>query len=130
MHFRNPMLVGLCGFILSQLILIAAPAGSYGLLVISVILEACSAGAVNIQVDRMFVVNVDSAERARIMAIVMVIVVAMTSPFGYIAGKMSEANRVFPFIFNVGLFVIGIALVWMAARSSRPRQIAVVVEAN
>lgn len=119
LNFRNPILIGLGGFIASQMILVTAPAGSYMLLVVSVILEACSAGAVNIQVDRMFVINVDQAERARIMAIVMVIVVALTSPFGFIAGKMSEVNRILPFVFNICLFAIGIVLVWMAARSAR-----------
>lgn len=119
MNFRNPLLIGLIGFIASQVILITAPPGSYLLLVVSVILEACAAGAVNIQVDRMFVVNVDEGERARIMAIVMVIVVALTSPFGYIAGKMSEANRLYPFVFNILLFFGGLVLVWLAARSAR-----------
>ena len=119
MNFRNPILIGLCGFIASQLILVTAPVGSYGLLLVSVIVEACSAAAVNIQVDRMFVINVDEAERARIMAIIMVIVVAITSPFGFIAGKLSEVNRILPFVLNIFLFVIGLVLVWMAARSAR-----------
>jgi MFS family permease len=119
LNFRNPILFGLGGFIASQLILITAPVGSYLFPLISIILEACSAAAVNVQVDRMFVVNVDESERARIMAIVMVIVVALTSPFGYIAGKLSEVNRVLPFVFNVCLFACGSVLVWMAARSAR-----------
>jgi DHA1 family tetracycline resistance protein-like MFS transporter len=117
--FRNPMLVGIAGFIVSQLILISAPVGSYPLLVVSIVLEACSAAALNVQVDRMFVLNVDEAERARIMAIVMVIVVGLSAPFGYIAGKLSEIDRVFPFMLNIVLFSIGLVLVWLADRHAR-----------
>jgi len=116
MNFRNPMLVGLGGFILSQLILVTAPPQSYALLVVSAVIEACAAAAVNVQLDRLFVINVDEAERARIISITLVIVVLFTTPFGAIAGKLSEINRVLPFIMNIGFFVIGMALVWLASR--------------
>ena len=119
MNFRNPILLGLCGFMASQFLLISAPTAGYLILIVSVALEACSAAAVNIQVDRLVVVTVDEAERAQIMSIIMVIVVALTSPFGFIAGKMSEINRVLPFIFNMCLFGVGFILVWMADRSAR-----------
>jgi MFS family permease len=123
MNFRNPILIGLCGFILSQVLLITAPVGNYLVLVVSVILEACSAGAVNIQVDRMQVLTMDEAERARVLALVMVIVVGLSSPFGFIAGKMSEVDRVLPFLFNIGLFCVGLVLVWLAERSARTRAV-------
>jgi hypothetical protein len=125
MNFRNPILLGLGGFMLSQILLITAPTAGYLMLIVSVILEACSAAVVNIQVDRLVVINVDEAERARIMSIIMVIVVAVSSPFGFIGGKISEINRVYPFIFNICLFVVGFILVWMAARSARKGRIAV-----
>jgi hypothetical protein len=48
-----------------------------------------------------------------------VIVVLVSSPFGAIAGKMSEFNRILPFILNIFLFAIGIVLVWLAARYAR-----------
>ncbi len=119
MNFRNPMLVGLAGFMLCQLILVTAPPGNYVLLVLSTIVEACSAAAVNVQLDRMFVINVDEGERARIISITLVIVVLFSSPFGAIAGKLSEFDRILPFILNIFLFAIGIVLVWLAARYAR-----------
>ena len=115
--FRNPMLIGLGGFIASQVILITAPAHSYVLLVISAIFDACSIAAVNVQLDRMFAINVDEGERARIISITLVIVVLLTSPFGWIAGKMSEFDRVLPFAFNIILFVVAMGLVWGADRA-------------
>lgn len=115
LNFRNPILLGLAGFILSQAILITAPVGSYALLVLNVILEACAAGAVNIQVDRMFAVHVDEAERARIMSVMMMLMVGLTSPFSYLAGQLSEIDRVLPFYFNIVLFLVAAGVVWMAA---------------
>jgi predicted MFS family arabinose efflux permease len=126
MNFRNPMLIGLGGFVLSQLILVTAPPSSYVLLVLSTIIEACSAAAVNVQLDRMFVINVDEAERARIISITLVIVVLFSSPFGAIAGRLSEVDRTLPFILNMVLFVIGMVLVWLAARYARKHRVVTV----
>jgi Na+/melibiose symporter-like transporter len=118
-NFRNPMLVGLGGFIASQLILIISPPQSYLLLLISTIFDACSIAAVNVQIDRMIALNIDETERARIVSITMMIVVLLTSPFGWIAGKMSEVDRILPFVFNIFLFGVGMSLVWGADRAQR-----------
>lgn len=123
MNFRNPMLIGLGGFIISQLILVTAPPSSYVLLVLSTIIEACSAAAVNVQLDRMFVINVDETERARIISITLVIVVLFSSPFGAIAGRLSEIDRTLPFILNMALFIIGMVLVWLSARYARKNRV-------
>jgi hypothetical protein len=72
-----------------------------------------------VQLDRMFALNVDEAERARIISITLMMVVLLTSPFGWIAGKMSEVNRTLPFLFNILLFGVGMVLVWLADRSAR-----------
>ena len=120
MRFRNPMLVGFAGFALSQVILITAPAGSYPLLLLSVIIEACSIAALGTQADRLVVVTVNAKERARIMAILYVIVILFTSPFGWIAGLLSEMSRILPFILNIGLFIIGAVFTILAARTKTP----------
>ena len=51
----------------------------------------------------------------------MMIVILLTSPFGWIAGQLSELNRIFPFVLNIGLFLIGMVLVWLAWRL-RPQE--------
>ena len=48
--------------------------------------------------DKLLVLVVDPKERARITAIVYVIVIIWTSPFGWIAGQLSEVDRILPFI--------------------------------
>jgi hypothetical protein len=45
-----------------------------------------------------------------------VVVILLTSPFGWIAGQLSEINRLFPFLLNMGFFLLGMGLVWLAWR--------------
>ena len=75
-----------------------------------------SYATVSIQIDRMTVVNVDAQERARIMALLTLTVIAFTTPFGWIAGKLSEISRVLPFMVNISLYLIGAVMVLLAAR--------------
>lgn len=117
MRFRNPMMIGFISLALSQIILITIPEKSYGLLLLSTFLEACSYATVSTQVDRMTVVTVDPQERARIMALLFLIVIVFTTPFGWIAGRLSEINRTLPFVMDIGLYLIGVLLVYLTDRS-------------
>lgn len=116
--FKQPMLVGLCTFILSQVLLVTMPERSVPLLLLSVVLEACSVALVNPFMDSLVARMIDPAERARIQAILAVVVISLNSPFGWIAGKLSEMNRILPFVLNIGLFIIGIVLISLAAAAA------------
>jgi MFS family permease len=116
MKFRNPMIVGFLGLAVAQIILVLLPEKSYVLLLVSTFIEACSYATVSTQVDRMLVVTVDAQERARIMGLLFLIVLVITTPMGYIAGELSAINRVLPFLVNIGLFGAGALLVFLAAR--------------
>lgn len=116
--FKKPMLVGFIGAMISQLVLITIPEGSYFFLLISILFEACSLAAVNTLTDKMIVVTVDEKERARIMAVIYVVVILFTSPFGWIAGNLSEINKILPFILRIILLAIGGLLTYLAARSA------------
>lgn len=118
MRFRNPMMVGFVTLALSSIILISIPEKSYWLLLVSTLLEACAYATVSTQVDRMIVVTIDAQERARIMALLFLVVIIFTTPFGWIAGKLSEMNRVLPFLLNLGLYLTGAFLVFMASRQT------------
>jgi hypothetical protein len=112
------MLLGFAGLIASYLILIAAPPGNILFPLAATVLEAFSLPLISTLLDKLLVVVVDPAERARIMALLFVLVILFTSPFGWIAGQLSELNRVYPFILIVVLFVVGIALTLLAARQA------------
>jgi hypothetical protein len=101
--------------------LVSMPAQSFLLLALSIIVEACSMALVNPLVDSLLVINVDPQERARITSILFVVIFIFISPFGWIAGRLSAIDKTFPFVLNLVLFCIALALSWLAAR--RPQLI-------
>jgi len=112
LRFKKPLIIGFSLFTISQILLIITPDKGYLILIISIILEACSISLISPLLDSMQVLLVDPQERARIMAILYVIVVAFTSPFGWIAGILSGIDRRFPFFLNIFLLLIGILLTY------------------
>ena len=119
MHFKLPLVLGFLGYVLSQLLLVTAPDQGYFFLVISVFLEACCFATVSPLVDQMVVLTIDPKERARIQSIMYVGTILITSPFGWIAGTLSELNKSLPFILNIVLFVVGAVLATLAGRASQ-----------
>jgi MFS family permease len=119
-RFRNPMLLGYACFLVANFLLVTIPAGNYWLLLLSVLIDALSTAIFLPLMDSLVIISIDKAERARINAILAVVVITLTSPFGWIAGQLSEINRTLPFVLNMGLFVIGGVLVflvgWFAKR--------------
>lgn len=114
--YPRPMGLGFIGFILSQVLLVLMPERNYLLLGLSAVLEALSAAMVGPMVESLLAVTMDPAERARITALVYMAVLLLISPFGWVAGQLSAVDRTLPFVFNIGLFGAGVALVWMARR--------------
>ncbi len=114
--FRNPMLVGLAGMLSAQILLISLPEQSIVGLFFMVVLDAFSVATFNPMVDRMLVFTIDEAERARVMAIIYVIVLAFSTPFGWIAGSLSSVNRAYPFFLNMLMLLIAAVLVFLTAR--------------
>lgn len=120
MHFKVPMVVGFLGFVASQVVLIITPALGYPSLIVSVVLEACSFAAVNPLVDRLTVLTISARERARILSILYVGIILLTSPFGWIAGTFSGMNKDLPFVLNIILFAAGAVLAYIAGARKSP----------
>ena len=119
LHFKLPLLIGFLGYVLSQFLLVTAPDQGYFFLVISIILEACCFATVGPLVDQMVALTIDPKERARIQSMIYVGTIMITSPFGWIAGTLSEINRSLPFILNIALFASGAVLAILAGRASQ-----------
>jgi MFS family permease len=115
-RFSRPVFVGFTGFILSQVLLVFMPERNYLLLGISTILEALSVAMIGPMIESLLVVTIDPTERARITAIIYMVVLLFTSPFGWVAGQLSSLDRSLPFVFNIGLFLVGAGMVWLAKR--------------
>lgn len=116
LRFRTPMLIGYALFLAGQFLLINVPERNYPLLILSVILETCAVPLTGTLMDKLVVITVDPAERARILAILYVIVIIFTSPFGWIAGQLSELDRSLPFVLNLVVLTIGASLVLVAGK--------------
>jgi len=117
-HFKLPLMLGFVGFIISQAALITAPVNGYALLLISVLLDACSLATINPLLDRLTVLTIDPKERARIQSLIYVGIILITSPFGWIAGTLSSLDKSLPFVLNIVLFAVGGGLVYLAGKAS------------
>lgn len=118
--FKRPMLAGFCAYLLSHLVLVLVPQKSYLLLLVSVLLEACAVAVLSPFLDRLVAVSIEPEERARILSLVYVAVIMLSSPFGWIAGTLSSINRALPFVLTMSLFALGALLVWLASRFPEP----------
>jgi DHA1 family tetracycline resistance protein-like MFS transporter len=118
-HYKLPLLIGFIIAILSQLLLITAPDHGYGFLIANSLLEACCFALIGPFVDKLTVLAIDPQERARIQAVMYLVIILLSSPFGWIAGNLSGINKDLPFILNIALFVIGTVLAYLAGRASQ-----------
>ena len=121
MHYKLPLVIGFLGFVISQLLLITAPEGSYLFLIVSVFLEACCFATISPLMDQMIVLTIDPKERARIQSILYVGIILITSPFGWIAGNLSGLDKSLPFILNIVLFGGGAVLAYLAGNAAQKR---------
>jgi MFS family permease len=116
-RFKMPLGIGFLCFLASQVILVLTPNINTSfltvilMLVVAIILEACALSLINPLMESLQVLLVDVNERARIISIIFVAVLAFTSPFGYIAGLLSSMDRRLPFTLNIILIIIAIILV-------------------
>jgi len=109
-------LIMICGLVLyigAYVLLLLTPAGVVFPLVIFVAADACAWALFMPRRDAMVVNNIDPAERARIRALLMALMVGFASPFGFIAGRLAEVDRRIPFAACLGLFVIMGIIVWI-----------------
>jgi len=117
LNFGRPMTLAFAGFLLSQLLLVTIPAKGYGLLLVSTMLESCSYAVLGTQTDRLSVINVAPEERARIVSVAHVVIIACTTPFGWIGGVLAERSPIDPFLLNAALLGAGIVLVQLLRRT-------------
>jgi MFS family permease len=115
-RFRLPLWAGFGIFFISQLLLVVMPPHVVILMVASVILEAVASALVSPMTESLLALSLESAERARVSAMVYVALIVLISPFGWIAGQLSAMDRALPFALNMGLFAVGIGLVWWIGR--------------
>jgi MFS family permease len=125
---RLPLWIGYAGFFISQLLLLVMPPRAIPLLVVSVMLEGIASALVSPMTESLLALSLESAERARVSAMVYVALIVLISPFGWIAGQLSAIDRALPFALNMGLFVVGAGLVWLIGCSNQAKAAAQVAQ--
>lgn len=103
--FRIPLWIGLALYVVAALVLIFSPADRLGFVLLYVFIAAVAAALVNPRKDALLQLNITPQERARLNALIMASTVALSSPFGYLAGWLSSMDRRLPFVFTLLLFV-------------------------
>ncbi len=115
-RFRLPLWTGFIIFFASQLLLVVMPAHAVLALILSVALEGIASAFVNPMTESLLALSLESSERARVSAMAYVILIVLTSPFGWVAGQLSAIDRALPFALNMSLFALGIVIVWFIGR--------------
>ena len=115
-RFRLPLGAGFVAFMLSQVLLVVMPPKAVALLVLSVLLEGAAGALVSPMAESLLSVSMETDERARLTAMVSMAMIVLISPFGWIAGQLSAMNRSFPFLLNIGLFALGLGIVWVIGK--------------
>jgi len=105
-------------FGLSQLLLVLTPAGATWFLILVTVLEGVGLPLTRTMLDKLTVTTVDAAERARISALLSVMMLLVTSPFGWIAGRLSTLDRRYPFVLAVGIFAVSAGLGALGAHAA------------
>ena len=109
--FRAPLWTGLTLYAAAALSLVFSPEGSLGFVLLYVFAAAVGAALVNPRKDALLQLNINPQERARLNALIMASTIALSSPFGYLAGWLSSIDRRLPFVFTFLLFLTAMVVV-------------------
>jgi len=124
-RLKIPLLAGILCYIAGQTLLINVPvhgAATYILLCVSLVFDGFGFGALGALSESLIAINVNPAERARIMSLLHVMVTAAMAPFGWIGGILSEISKNLPFILNLILLTSGLLFTifyYTAAKKTR-----------
>lgn len=118
LRFKVPLTLGFVGYAASQLIYVLAPSGGYAFLIAGTVLEACSFAVANPMTDRLLAHNVDPGDRARTQSLLYVGVIVLSTPFGWIAGSLSQIDKAYPLVLNLALYALGALVAYFAGREA------------
>jgi len=113
--FRNPMLIGIFIFIISNVLLIYTPERSFSILIVYILLDAVAFSFVMPRSESLTQMVIEPSERARISGLMMVVVLGLSIPFGYLAGWLSYIDRRYPFLLIIAFLVV-IFIVLLASK--------------
>ena len=120
-HLKLPLLTGFGCFCAGQVFLLLTPVGSpitYVFLSAALIFDGFGISFMWMLSKSLTALHVNPAERARVQAILNMIIMSVTAPFGWIGGILSGYSRSFPFILNLCCIAIGLCAVLVFYRNN------------
>jgi len=108
---KMPLLTGFACYFIGQVLLVLAPAEGpvkYAVLCVSLLFDSFGFSFLFMLAKSLVALHVNPSERARVQAILNMIIMAATSPFGWIGGILSGYSRNFPFFLNLFLLAAGL----------------------
>jgi len=126
---RLPMIAGFGLAVVSQVILTVVAPGAEWLLLVATMLEGCSIPLTSTLLQKITATTVDAHERARVMSMLTMVVLIVSSPFGWLAGELSAVNRRLPFVLAAVLLGVGAVLTYLASRAAEKESAARVAAA-
>ena len=123
LRLKNPLLIGFTSYLASQVFLLLAPTGgwvSYAVLVLSLLFEGFGTAILATLAESLVAIHADTNERARMMAILHLIVMLISAPFGWIGGLLSGVSRDLPFILIISLLAAGFMIVLVFYSKTKP----------
>lgn len=109
--FLPVMIFGYLLFIGNNLLLIFCPESQVYMIYLYSFINAIAIACVSPRKDSMAVRFIDKKERSRVIAIMSMIMIAVSSPFGALTGYLSEINRTYPFILSICIFALTSVLI-------------------
>ncbi len=108
---KRAMYAGFASTIISCLLLISIKdAGLWGYIILSLslVFEALGMSMLHTLRESLVAIHADPEERSGIMALLQMVVMLVSVPFGYISGVLSDISRALPFVLSIGLLLAGI----------------------
>lgn len=103
LKFKHPMLLALGLMISQHVITMLLPPGAYALVVVGAVMEAVAMSILSPLTTTLQTMAIPAEERARMQGFFFTICLLITSPFGMIAGILSDINRVLPMVLSLML---------------------------
>ena len=113
---KAPLLVGFVCLFIGQVLLILTPVeGPFQLVIlcVSLLFEGFGVSFLFMLAKSLIDLYVNPEERARVQAILNMIILAATSPFGWIGGILSGISRDLPFALNLAVLTVGFFTVFV-----------------
>jgi MFS family permease len=119
---RWPIALGIVFHIFATAVLLLSPSSqNFPLLILSAILIALGTGIASPRIDALMANTIINEDRSIVNAIVSVVILLFSTPFGYIGGILSEMDPRLPFLLTLSIFLACLLLLRIATVGERRR---------